>query len=73
MFLTTEGGTMQFCEQLSLFASKFILVMGRFKGHPLTEGADVKKKNYRTVLNSSKMKLGTCASATLLGSFVYRT
>lgn len=44
MFLTTEGGTMQFCEQLSLFASKFILVMGRFKGHPLTEGADVKKK-----------------------------
>lgn len=44
MFLTIEGGTMQFCEQLSLFTSKFILVMGRFKGHPLTEGADVKKK-----------------------------
>ena len=47
-----------------LFISKFILVMvGRFKDNPFIEEAEV-KKSYRTVLNSSKMKLGTCASAT---------
>lgn len=49
---------MQFYEQLSFFASKFILVMGRFKDDPFIKEADI-KKSYRTVLNSSKMKLGT--------------
>ena len=40
-----------------------IVMVGRFKDNPFIEEAEV-KKSYRTVLNSSKMKLGTCASAT---------
>lgn len=49
-----------------LFISKFILVTGS----RVTEAGE---GSHRTVRNSSKMKLGTCASATLRGSFVYRT
>lgn len=43
-------------------------MVGRFWDDPFIE--EIGEKSYRTVLNSSKMKLGTCASATRLGSFV---
>jgi len=43
MFPTIKGKKMQFYEQLSFFASKFILVTRRFKDDPFIKEADVKK------------------------------
>ena len=63
MFPTIKGKNAVLGAVGFLFISKFILVTGRFKDNPFTEDAEV-KKSHRTVLNSSKMKLGTCASAT---------